>query len=522
MLRVQHALSCAGIALLSAGACITQEVGSDPPATPVEETVASFGRRPISWEPCKDDPALLCGTLVVPLDYRDRGGGTLDVAAIKAPATGAKRGSLFVNPGGPGGSGVDLVLIGNNNGLFAKLRESFDIVSFDPRGTGRSGEVICKVTLPPPASSGSLEAQAAVADETSRRVATSCSEQNGALTLMGTTNVARDIDVFRVALGELELNYLGYSYGTILGAEYATQFPNRVRAMVLDGNVAPSWIGDSLLEIDAEGSSSAEQAFHRLDELCKRDSKCPLRQAGVIKTFERLVAKLDQAPIVVPDGIFDGRWLRDAIFADSYAEFLWPSNVYFLTDVDSGDFVQFLRPRPPDSLMASFSGSLATICDDSSTRRAALTYLPQQAATNASFPHFGGANFGDAPTLCSQWPEAERVPLRNATTPSPIVLIGNDYDPATPLGWSRNMAAALGAKARLVRYQGGGHTIYGSGSACIDDAVNAYFIDLIPPDLGLTCPALPLSFGPTRSARSTQPMMSEVLQEIAGKNRRQR
>jgi pimeloyl-ACP methyl ester carboxylesterase len=543
MYRVHHAVACAAIALVAGGACVPQDedkatspapssavpASSSAPAASgvvaddsvaaadLAEAAARFGRRGVDWAPCQADPELFCGTLRVPLDYRNPRGPTLALAAIKAPATGRKRGSIFANPGGPGGSGVDFVQ--QAKALFTQLRESFDIVSFDPRGTGRSSEVACEATLPPPPSSDSLEARAAVADELSRRVATSCSAQNGALTtLVGTTNVARDIDVFRAALGESELNYLGYSYGTILGAEYATQFPRRVRAMVLDGNVPPLFVGDYLLEIDAEGSASAEQAFHRLDQLCRRDSQCPLREAGVVKTFDRVVAKLDRDPVVDSDGILDGAAVRELTFSAMYVEAAWPLIVQVLAAADAGDVSQLPR-RPPATSTLQVPGGLATICDDSSTRRAALDYLPQQAATNESYPRFGGANFGLGMTACAQWPAAERVLLQNATTANPIVLIGNDYDPATPLAWSRNMLAALRPKARLVRYQGGGHTIYGSGSACIDGSVNAYFRDLVTPPRGLTCPALPLSFAANRSARgATNPTMSSVLRDVVSKS----
>jgi pimeloyl-ACP methyl ester carboxylesterase len=544
MYRAHHAFACAAIALVAGGACVPQDedkatspapsssspasasapaasrvVADDSVATAdlVEATAARFVRRGVDWAPCQGDPELLCSTLVVPLDYHDPRGPTLALAVIKAPATGRKRGSIFANPGGPGGSGVDFVQ--QAKALFTQLRQSFDIVSFDPRGTGRSSEVTCEATLPPPPSSDSLEARAAVADETSRRIATSCSAQNGALTtLVGTTNVARDIDVFRAALGEPELNYLGYSYGTILGAEYATQFPRRVRAMVLDGNVPPLFVGDYLLEIDAEGSASAEQAFHRLDQLCRRDSQCPLREAGVVKTFDRLVAKLDRDPVVDADGTLDGAAVRELTFSAMYVEAAWPLIVQVLAAADAGDLSQLPR-RPPGTATLQVPGGLATICDDSSTRRAALDYLPQQAATNESYPRFGGANFGIGMTACAQWPAAERVLLRNTTTANPIVLIGNDYDPATPMSWSRNMSAALRPKARLVRYQGGGHTIYGSGSACIDGAVNAYFRDLVTPERGLTCPAVPLSFAANRGARrSTDATMSAVLRDVTARS----
>jgi pimeloyl-ACP methyl ester carboxylesterase len=519
MHRVHQAFSCAAVALSFAGACIAQEVGADGPDV-VGESVASFGERPMLWTPCQEDPALSCGALAVPLDYHDPEGPSLEVSAIKAPATGTRRGSIFINPGGPGVSGVDLVLLANKFGLFAKLREGFDLVTFDPRGTGRSSEVVCEVTLDPaPARMSTPEAQARYFEETARRVVTSCRQQNGGLAkLVGTTNVARDLEVFRRALGEPELNYLGTDYGTILGAEYATQFPNQVRAMVLDGNVPASWVGDSLLEIDADGSLAAERAFEELDRRCHDDRQCPLQDAGLANTLDLLVAKLDSAPIVVADGVYDGLWLRQVVLGFLYTESRWPSIASVLVSVDAGN-LSVLKPRQPEPLKTRVVGGLATTCSDSTTRRAASDYLLHQAQVNASSPRFGGVITGDLIYLCSKWPQAERVSVRTAPTPNSIVLLGNDFDSVTPLSWSRNMAEVLGPKARLVRYQGGGHGAYHRGVACIDDAINGYFSELKTPELGFTCPAAPLSFGPTPSARRTAATLSGVLQELSSKRR---
>ncbi|HRC57182.1 MAG TPA: alpha/beta hydrolase, partial [Kofleriaceae bacterium] len=462
-----------------ASAALSGAVAQEEPA----QVAAAKGEAPleladrragaVQWSPCEEDPELSCGTLLVPADPRRPGGERLSLAVIKAPALGArKRGSVFVNPGGPGGSGVDLVLLAKS--MFAELRRDFDIVSFDPRGTGRSHALSCEVVLPPQPSD-SLESQAAFNDETGRRIAQSCRAQHGELpALMVTSNVARDLDLFRAALGESTINYLGYSYGTALGATYATLFPSRVRAMVLDGNVPPQWFGDYLLELDAEGSAGAELALQSLDQRCRADAACPLRAAGVVATFDRVVARLDANPVAVEGGIIDGSVIRGGLFSALYAESIWPLIVEVLALADAGNYEVFapISPTPPTSI--TVPGGVAVVCGDSRTRRPGLDYLPQQMAAKQLYPRFGGANFGDGIGACSAWPLTDLTPLVNAQTRNPIVLIGNDYDPATPLPWSRNMAAVLRPRARLLRYQGGGHTIYGSGSACIDGAVNHY------------------------------------------------
>lgn len=265
--------------LILASSCTPAEDGegaatADPQlaATSSPEELATL---PISFSPCPEDPELRCGALRVPLDHARPHGAKLSLAVIKAPALGPrKRGAIFVNPGGPGGSGVDLVLLAKP--LFATLREHFDIVSFDPRGVARSHPVVCTLPVPPPPT-GTPEALAAFLDEMSARFAQACAAQNGELvTRIGTNEVARDLDRLRAALDEDELNYLGFSYGTILGASYATLFPQRVRAMVLDANASPVWLGDYLLELDAEGSTGAELALRRLDQLCRADASAHL------------------------------------------------------------------------------------------------------------------------------------------------------------------------------------------------------------------------------------------------------
>ncbi len=467
------------------------------------------------FTPCADDPELECGTLSVPVDYARPRGARIELATVRAAATGPRRqGVIFVNPGGPGGSGVDFVILAK--ALFLPLRTSFDIVSFDPRGTNRSAPVDCAVELPPPPVDSSLEVLSAYYDEVGRRYAAACAAQHGALaSAVGTNNVARDIDVFRAALGERELGYLGYSYGTALGASYATLFPDRVRAMVLDGNIPPPWFSDYLLELDSEGSAGAEAALRRLDKLCRNDATCALRTAGVVATFDRVVARLDANPVPAPGGVISGMSVVRVVFGALYNEaFGWPYAVNLLAQVDQGDLSQLPAFPPEVGGEVLVSGGFAVVCNDSATRRPGLDYLPVQDAFNASYPRFGGANFGVGPVFCSGWPRPPVVALDNLRTRGSIVLIGNDFDPATPMSWSRNMSTALGAKARLVRYQGGGHTIYGSGSACIDGAVERYFREGTVPSRGLTCPAVTPVLGAGLRAAS-QPTMSEVVQQVA-------
>jgi pimeloyl-ACP methyl ester carboxylesterase len=216
--------------------------------------------------------------------------------------------------------------------------------------------------------------------------------------------------------------------------------------------------------------------------------------------------------------VIDGDWVRSTVFRALYVEAVWPQIVQVLAEADGGDY-RLIPPNPaPPSSTLIVTSTDAIVCNDSTTRRPGLDYLPTQLGFNTIYPRFGGLNFGLQPSVCSAWPQPEVTPLRNATTRHPIVLIGNDFDPATPMPWTRNMAAVLQPQARLVRYRGGGHIIYASGSPCIDGAINAYFRDLTPPPSGLTCPGLPLSFGAGATALRAR-TMAEILPTTMGPKR---
>lgn len=474
--------------------------------------------RRTTFSPCAEDPELECGQLAVPVDYAHPRGPTLTLATVRARATGPRRGIVFVNPGGPGGSGVDFVIFAKE--LFAPLRAQFDVVSFDPRGTARSQRMDCTVALPPPPADPGLPAGAAFLDEVSARYLAACRAQHGdAVLQLGTDNVARDLDAFRAALGERDVNYVGFSYGTALGTAYATLFPERVRAMVLDGNVTPGWFSDYLVELDADGSAGAELALRRLDQRCAADPACPLASAGVVATFDRVVDRLNRAPVALGDGVLTGAAVAAALFGALYNEPLgWPAFVRVLALADAGNYTPFtpFASGPPSDTI-TFPSTFAIVCDDSGTRRPALDYLPTQTNNNAIYPRFGGVNFGLGTTACARWPERPVAPVRTLRTANPIVLIGNDYDPATPMAWTRNLAAALGPKAHLVRYQGGGHTVFTGDSACINDAILGYLADPSDAPTHLTCPAVPLVFAPpaARAAQAAPSLRANATDSVA-------
>jgi pimeloyl-ACP methyl ester carboxylesterase len=508
------------VAALAAPACAAH--GGDKVADNGSEVnAAEKPSAPVAFSPCAEVPEAECGTLTVPIDYQKPRGERLDLVVARARATGpGKRlGVLFFNPGGPGGSGVEAVfdaVLGG--GPLAKLRERFDLVSFDPRGIGRSQPVECNFEPPATPAGADDEQLAAFFDSLGPTFLSSCLQRSDSLaTRMGTADVARDIDALRSALREPEITYFGVSYGTILGATYASLFPRRVRAMVLDAALPPEWYSDYLVELRNENAASSELILQHIDELCREDEACPLREQGVVETLDRVVAELDAIPFVADDGaiVIDGATVlnvgaNSAFYDESEG---WPFYVRALAGAAEGDYELFLgalreaQPSGEDDGFGS-SGFYAVVCADSATRRSGSDYVASFRAGDGVFPHFGArANPSSFTSLltpplevaaaCSAWPATEPTPLRNVQgrVKQPIVLFGNDFDHATPLGWTRRLAQSLGMANNLVRYQGGGHVAFGS-SPCVDETLNTYLFELVPPPVGFTCPANPISFGP--------------------------
>ncbi|MCU0686666.1 MAG: alpha/beta hydrolase [Polyangiaceae bacterium] len=487
---------------------------------PTEEGWVGFFRprkSKIDFQPCEGDPALECGALKVPLDYKDQGCKSTEIWVARLPSTrkdGPKHGVLVLGPGGPGGSGIDSLSAMRPFFDAGPLRENFDIVSFDPRGVGRSNAVRCEVDMPQrPANPNDDVAVAAYFDEFGRRTAEACFAQNGVVARhMSTNNVARDVDVLRKALSEDEITFFGSSYGTQIGAIYANFFPKRVRAMVLDGALAPTFV-DSLTERARDTASAAEQALVRLDQACRADAGCLLRGPGVIATLERVAARLDAAPVAVGGGQApmtgdDVRFMAmGLLFSESVR---WPLLVVALATASFGDdsILLSLLPlaRTSDVYVSGRKAYLdaftAVTCSDYGTRRDAADYLELARANAGASPHFGGLFFSVvhsaafAAAQCSAWPEADvpRIEKVRGRVKTPVLIVGNDFDNATPIAWSQSLGKALGMEDHVLRYGGGGHTAYAVGVNCVDSAVNDYLITRKLPSSGSVCDAQALSF----------------------------
>jgi pimeloyl-ACP methyl ester carboxylesterase len=453
-----------------------------------DQALQRFYRQTLHWQPCRKK--FSCTRLTVPLDYDHPQGRTIRIAVLKVPALDRKAriGSLLVNPGGPGGSGVDYVAAAA--GTFgANLRRSFDLVGFDPRGVGASTPLTCLsdrrldavlASDPDPDSA----AERKHSDVLVKQFGAGCERHDAGLTAhVSTPEAARDMDVLRAALGDSRLSYFGFSYGTYLGATYAGLFPQRVGRMVLDGALDPSLSSLQLSLVQARGFETALRAYvgH-----CVAAGGCflgPTVDAGT-QRIRRFLDQVDATPL--PTG-------SDRRLTEGYALLgIWQP-LYYRSEWQLLD----------SSLKAAFAGngaallSLADYYTDrgSSGFRTNATQLlyavncldhddgvpsSRVASYDARFekasPTFGRV-FAYGLAACENWPVhtgRTGAPI-HAKGSAPIMVVGTTRDPATPIAGARGLVRQLD-NAVLVTRAGDGHTAYHQGSACVDSTIEAYLV----------------------------------------------
>jgi pimeloyl-ACP methyl ester carboxylesterase len=482
---------------------------AEPEAAPIDWTDCDEALLPlIADQPGSDrNLAFECGRTEVPIKYDEPEGATLPLTLVRVRAAGQtdKIGSLVVNPGGPGSSGTDAA-IALALTLPPEVLARFDLVGFDPRGVGLSTPVECipddtkeKVVAaePRPTTETQLDDAFALTDE----VAGGCAKEYGeALGTFNTVDTARDMDRIRESLGDEKLTYLGYSYGTTLGSTYAELFPDKVRALVLDGAVDP----DADATTRAEGRAQAlEAGFDAFAQNCVAlIAGCPIGadpRAFVYQLLDGAAANPIPSSEVTASGQPDTRRATPGVVMTALRAALdepasWPQLAQALASGAKGDAAGLF------SLADSYSGrledgtysnqldaNLAINCADTDKAVKESDVRTLAADWGAKYPLFGA---GSAVSLytCSVW-KADRTPLpaRDAEGSAPIVVVGNSGDPITPLAGAQKMAEDLESAVLLV-WQGTGHTSYPK-NPCINGAVNSYLIDLAPPMDGLTCPA---------------------------------
>ncbi|MFI5315303.1 MAG: alpha/beta hydrolase [Myxococcota bacterium] len=426
----------------------------------------------LAWHACGE--GFSCAQLAVPIDHGSRGGPTLSLALARLPAEKPERriGVLLVNPGGPGVSAV-AYLRASWPRLGAVLHERFDLVAFDTRGTGDSAPLDChesfeRLMAQDPSPSDDAAWRGAV--DASRAFAAECTAKYRALLpFMGTEDNARDLEWVRSALGEERISYLGYSYGTALGATYTSLYSARVRALVLDGSIDPafdlaSFASEQAVAVErALGAYDAEakhRGWHGADALDEVYARAPRKSAVLYASAEGLSSP--------PDG---WRELADALGRAQIGD---STGVAALED-------RYFGRREDGTRELLVEAQLATLCADLRRLPSVDAYRAALPAFELDSPHFGAANLlSHLP--CAFWPAHRAGSLRQpgARSTAPILVVSNLDDPLTPPIWSERMAARF-PQATLVAVESRAHTAFGRGDECLDSMVTSYLVDPAPP-----------------------------------------
>lgn len=463
-------------------------------------SVAGAGA-PVSWSPCSGaagPSGFQCAKVAVPRDPASSQGPTLSLALDRRPASGTDSGVLLVNPGGPGVSGVDflpeIVKL-----LPSSILDHFDVIGFDPPGVARSAPIDCGTTSqmldfinvnPAPTTPGGL-ASLLSAD---RAFAAACQARSGAeLGYVSTADAAMDMDYIRKALGVATISYLGFSYGTFLGATYANLFPRHVRAMVLDGAINPA-LG-VLASLDYQ-STAFEGDLNSMFASCQANAHCPWKAgADPLKVFEALVAAVTSKPLAVSGSAqaFGPAQLLYATAAGLYSQSTWPTLEAGLAEVASGN------PSILHALFDSYIGLSAGRLGNELEAETAVNCLDAPApsvqaveaaapAARAAAPVFGVMNLYSE-LVCSVWPTPATSKPANlpAVGAPPIVVVGTTGDPATPYSEAVALASELRSGVLVTRV-GEGHTAY-AYSSCVRSYVDNYLLNLKVPPAGLRCPS---------------------------------
>lgn len=502
-----RAVVLSAVAVLALGACVapkSQTTGDAEPTTPATTDAggADLTEQVVAWEPCGDYE---CATVAAPLDWDDPTGETIQLAISRSVAQGsadARIGSLLVNPGGPGSSGIDFLDYAVTGVLGQDVLDAYDVVAFDPRGVGQSSAVSCgsdayldEVFL----TDVEIESQADVDAERqrAREFGESCLQNTGPLLgEIDTVSAARDLELLRQVLGDEQLSYLGFSYGTFLGATYADLFPESVGRMVLDGALDPSITGDELVLGQAVGFEEALTAYVTD---CQAGRDCPL--TGSVEQGKQQIARVVEGAGRKPLDAGGGQVVNESmaftgIVVTLYDDASWPYLTMALSEAireNSGatlyQLANFYYDRTSEGQWEtnSMEAFAAINCLDYPAAERSYDELAALAEEISEVAPTFGRDFA-FDISCEVWPfesTAERGEIR-AEGAAPIVVIGTTGDPATPYEWSVALADQLESGV-LVTWEGEGHTAYGRAGDCVVDAVDAYLVEGTVPEEGLTC-----------------------------------
>jgi len=489
-------------------------------AAPTAAAAAAAAAVPsLDWADCGD--GFQCATARVPLDSGHPRGAKISLALIRLPAGDPARkiGSIFINPGGPGGSGVDFVRAAGPILYSDEVRARFDLVGFDPRGVIGSTPLRCFETFDqalavlPPMAFPVTRAEERIWIRSDRALARACARRGGAiLDHMATADVARDLDLLRRAVGDDKLSYVGYSYGTYLGATYANLFPNKVRALVVDGVLDPiAWAtgrGDQARTLPFSTRLRSDQgALATLNEffrLCDAGAaNCAFSAGSPRRRFARLAERLLAEPVQLPDG-------QGGTFPFTYADLVatalgamydpasWPFLAEFLQQL--WDLAQpqaaaatlgTLRARLGGFQQEEYpnfvEGFPGVACSETDNPASVGAWARAARASDRRFPYFGRL-WTWITSICQPWPgqDADRYdgPWTRRTS-NPVLVVGTRFDPATRYQGAVILDNLL-PRSRLLTLDGWGHTSL-LASACIDGHVSGYLLTAQVPPRGTVC-----------------------------------
>ena len=449
----------------------------------------------LSWKPC--GTGLECATLPVPLDYAHPGGRQVGLALERHRATGPGRiGSLLLNPGGPGETGVGSMSLFMSI-LSPAIQSHFDLLAFDPRGVGQSDGVEC-LNGPQldhyydvdPVPRTQAQEQAII--DLDRQFVAGCQAHSGdLLPFVGTVNAARDMDLIRQAVGDAKLTYLGFSYGSLLGTVYAGLFPTHIRALTVDGALDPAL--DPVVATDQQ-SAALDHALTDFFTYCTSTPSCAWKPgANPRAAFDSLMTSIRNHPLSVGARTVGAGEAFVGVVAPLYSRDSWPDLAIALQRAFEGDgsvllqfFDVYSQRRPDGTYPVIASANTAVNCADQAWPTDLSVYAGLASAAAAQAPEFGVANLYSG-VLCSVWPfrtTQKPGPITAAGSP-PIVVVGSTHDPITPYSWAQALAHELQHGVLLTRV-GEGHAAY-QFSACIRGYVDAYLINLTVPPAATTC-----------------------------------